>query len=599
MGLNAMAVWIILLVLLLLAHAYITTTHTKGLLNETNSTFSLKGLDTMLSLPMGGSGGVPGGSGASSASSSSSAIRRVKLSDFEPYLGALGEAYDKYQLHRAMGLGAATEGIPELSRKKKKLLLSKEGEQTDPKVAAPSPADEDLSASFSSLEEWTARLAMAGSHASAQLPPLRSTGQPQVSSNAPANTTTTATTTKGPVAPLTLSKTRMYSGNAPPVSSLPALYFEPTFSLGNPHTFAAVCEYADVTGISSSESFTTQRLLQEKLSHYLDVVEVHLIKEISTRAPSFFGALANLQALHQETQACVDRITELRDRLKKLSDTSIKKGLQIARFKRMRGNLDLFYGTVRLASEMKQTQPMIQVLLNEGDYVGALELIDHAGRYLKGQALYSGGGTTNGSPMGAFGNDATDIPAIKELGPGVELHTTQSVIASKIELKNVKCLGTLSTQLVEVSRTIFSVMEADLVSILMKDLTEIVSTPIGIQSTKEKQRGFVSEKLRGSPVDSWVTKILSHSSANANASAGSPTAFEHMAAELSPPTEAMLAKEEVLKTRLLPVILGLLRINRLEDALSTFKERLLTEIKTWSKKVFFNCESNQNNFANL
>ena len=238
-------------------------------------------------------------------------LRRVKLSEFEPYLSTLGEIYEKYQLNRVVGLGAATEGIPVLNR--------------DARAQG-----DDLSANFASLEEWTARLSMAGSAAASQLPPVRSSVASSIS--------------KSSNIPLTAAKTRMYSGNAPPLDSIPSIYFDQNFVLGNPHTFSAVCEYADVTGVSSSDSGTTQRVLQEKLSHYLDVVEVHLIKEISQRSHSFFAALSNLQSLHQETQACVDRISELRERLHTLSKSSVKKGLQVVQLKRARGNLDIMHG---------------------------------------------------------------------------------------------------------------------------------------------------------------------------------------------------------------------------------------------------------------
>ena len=244
------------------------------------------------------------------------------MNEFEPYLQDLGEVYEKYQLNRVLGLAAATEGIPALNKS------SHRKKYADDKLVQ--HQEEDLSGSFTSLEEWTARLAMAGSSAAMNLPPLRS--------NPSSNSTSAAKV------PLTLSKTRMYSGNAPSLQTIPSIFFDPNFNLGNPHTFSAVCEYSDITGVNAKDSATSQRILQEKLSHYLDVVEVHLIKEISARSSSFFGALSNLQSLGQETQACVEGISHLRKKLESLSQSCVKKGLSVVRLKRISGNLDVLNG---------------------------------------------------------------------------------------------------------------------------------------------------------------------------------------------------------------------------------------------------------------
>ncbi|KAH0981603.1 hypothetical protein GBA52_008780 [Prunus armeniaca] len=52
---------------------------------------------------------------------------------------------------------------------------------------------------------------------------------------------------------------------------VPALYFKEDFALEDGATFQSACPFTNV-----SENL----VLQEKLSHYLDVVELHLVKEI-------------------------------------------------------------------------------------------------------------------------------------------------------------------------------------------------------------------------------------------------------------------------------------------------------------------------------
>ena len=227
-------------------------------------------------------------------------IKKVKLNEFEPYFSTIHDEYDKYLLNRVVGVAAASEGFPDLH-----IPLSNTTDSGD---------------TFNSLEEWTARLSMAGSFVANQLPPLRQTSPSKKDKRNLSNKT--------------------HLGNAHPLHTIPGIFFDENFSLGNPHTFSAVCEYLDITG-TNSDSFTTQKILQEKLSHYLDVVENHLMKEISAKSDSFFSALKNLQVLNSETSSCIQRITELQKRLVVLSKNHIRKGLEIVKLKRERGNYDL------------------------------------------------------------------------------------------------------------------------------------------------------------------------------------------------------------------------------------------------------------------
>ena len=230
-------------------------------------------------------------------------IKKVKIYELESYLNSIQAEHDKYLCNRVVGLSAAVEGSADL-------------------------VNLDSNDTFNSLEEWTARLAMAGSFVANELPPLRSNSRSKTSnSNSPKKD-------KSP------NKPKMYSGNAPPLHNVPGIYFDEEFSLGNPRVFSTVVEYLDLKS-NNSDSFTSQRILQEKLSHYLDIVEIHLMKEISIKSSGFFSALQNLQILQQETKSCIQRISELQDKLKDLSQNQVKKGLEIVKLHRERGNCTL------------------------------------------------------------------------------------------------------------------------------------------------------------------------------------------------------------------------------------------------------------------
>jgi vacuolar protein sorting-associated protein 54 len=86
-----------------------------------------------------------------------------------------------------------------------------------------------------------------------------------------------------------------------PLSTIPNIYFEEDFRLENPRTFDVVGERSDVIAPTSTtvkasnadtpaprKALATNAILQEKLSWYLDTVEVHMINSISTASTTIF-----------------------------------------------------------------------------------------------------------------------------------------------------------------------------------------------------------------------------------------------------------------------------------------------------------------------
>ncbi|KAJ3299753.1 hypothetical protein HK104_007207 [Borealophlyctis nickersoniae] len=427
-------------------------------------------------------------------------IRKVRLSEFDPYFKMLADVFDKYQLNRAVGLAAATEGMPLLGN-----------------VDQPSP-------SFMNLEDLTTKLGV--------LAPERGKS-------------------RGNLGLTPSQRSRLLSTNAGALESVPSVFLDPEFNLGNPHTFSLVCENADVTSTSGQEATTSNGILQEKLSHYLDTVEVHLIKEISRRSSSFFAALSNLQALHQETLACVAQIGVLRQKLGNISKSSARKGLEVVRLKRRRGNLGILYGGVKLVSEVRQTQPMIQVLLTQGDYVGALDLIEQTGMVLRGFDL-------SGKPT----DDATQSSTLTE---GVKLTRNVSIIPTALDLRGVRSLANLHGQLTEMSKTIGMVMETEFVNVLLGDIRETLAL---------MDQSRISPRIKDAPANAWIQNILTgrHS--------------PHVTAPGAVLHSSLLAREDKLRSRLVPLVLGLLRMDKLGSALQSCKDALTSEIKAMIKKYY-------------
>ena len=96
---------------------------------------------------------------------------------------------------------------------------------------------------------------------------------------------------------------------------------------------------ATTTEYSGRKALATNAILQEKLSWYMDTVEVHLISSISTASSSFFTALGSLRELHFEAAASVARIKELRKDLASLDENMAQGGLKIVALKKRQTNL--------------------------------------------------------------------------------------------------------------------------------------------------------------------------------------------------------------------------------------------------------------------
>lgn len=226
------------------------------------------------------------------------------------------------------------------------------------------------------------------------------------------------------------------SRELPMLENVPSIFFEPEFQLENPRTFDVVCEGADITGNSGpNPPVSTNSILQEKLSYYLDTVEVHLIREIENRSTSFFEALSNLQALHQQTLDCVSQIHTIRQKMKQIQKTECDEGLQIVRLQVRRRNLERLQKAIELIKEVRAAQPTIQVLLGQGDYFAALDLIEETRALL-----------------------------------------TSDEANMDVDLKNIRALANFSSQLDEMHKAVGIMMQHDFMSILLSDLSYKIET---------------------------------------------------------------------------------------------------------------------------
>lgn len=134
---------------------------------------------------------------------------------------------------------------------------------------------------------------------------------------------------------------------------VPALYFKEDFALSEGATFRAACPFSNVT---------ENILLQEKLSQYLDVVELHLVKEISLRSNSFFEAQGQLQDLNVKIVEGCNRIRGLKETIRLLDTDLVESARQIQKLNGTRSNLLALQQKLRLIVDVNQSLSTLKLV---------------------------------------------------------------------------------------------------------------------------------------------------------------------------------------------------------------------------------------------
>ncbi|KAJ3100087.1 hypothetical protein HDU96_010471 [Phlyctochytrium bullatum] len=398
-------------------------------------------------------------------------IKRIRTSEFDSYIKTLGEVFDRYHYHRAIGVATAIEGTP--------LLSNTGGSEQE---------------SFSILLDFLIRNGDENERRKLQNGPTR--------------------------------KPRVFSNNAPPLDSVPKLFFSNDFGLNKPHVFSEVCEDADLSKLTSEDAFLTCGLLQDKLALFLDAVEVHLMKEIAKRSSSFFSALHTLQTLNGETQKCVGEIRTLRAKMSQLSQEYIGESLRISRCFLRRQNFVRLYKNISSVNSVQDRCNLVFKSVQEGHLDGALDYMDDAIRHLK------------------------TITVTNEI---TSTDNTPSVI---------KAAEFLSSKLHGVAQSVCASFQSNLVDLLMHDVRSVVQEMDAMSK--------ISPKLGGTTAATFVTQILQRR-----------FDAKHKGATITG-TDGLTD----LRKKLLPICRGLLRMDKLADTLQVYKDCLIKELKILTKRYY-------------
>ncbi|KIH87743.1 vacuolar protein sorting-associated protein [Sporothrix brasiliensis 5110] len=345
----------------------------------------------------------------------------------------------------------------------------------------------------------------------------------------------TEDTTERPAAYLQGSSANQH-GRPPALSTIPAVYFDEDFHLQNPRTFDVVSEQSYIAGTARSamtgagpragtrtaptttalKSLATNAILQEKLSWYLDTVEVYLVDAIAQSAAAFFSALVSLRHLSADVNDSLQKIKLLRESVAVLETDTVAAYLDLVRRRRMLCNLRVMSDAVRQLQRIVDGVGHIEALVEQGHVEAALDAIDATER------LIGGGGDEGSDALDAVPRrDLSGIDALQ--GPLRDLSVLRSRIGKAFEKRAVETLvGDLRQHVQSVS-------------------TDSVLVRWGAAWQRERAKGRQSQALADAPASTHMTNEL--------------------------------------REALSPAIRGLYRSKALASAIRSYREQVLREIR--------------------
>ncbi|EIW51753.1 Vps54-domain-containing protein [Trametes versicolor FP-101664 SS1] len=278
-----------------------------------------------------------------------------------------------------------------------------------------------------------------------------------------------------PPTPHTPRTPRPPSGKAPPpLETVPSVFFDASFNLGDPRTFNAVTEqregeedFTDPTSLSHSLP------LLEKLSHYADTIEQHLVREISVRSTSFFAALANLQDLQTESEQCLDRISNLRGLLKDVDEKGAKRGLEIVRKEGKLRNMGAVKDSVRFVSGVMEMTGVARSLVAAGQWGEALDVIEELNRLW--DPTSADAQAARPPPTPAKNGRSSPLPTVMESPPATPPPPPPPP-APTIPLSSLRAFAALPEHLRTLTMEITTSLSSEFVNLLRHDLVERIDS---------------------------------------------------------------------------------------------------------------------------
>ncbi|KAJ5067574.1 vacuolar protein sorting 54 [Anaeramoeba ignava] len=148
---------------------------------------------------------------------------------------------------------------------------------------------------------------------------------------------------------------------------IPSIFFSPFFDLSNTEIFQNIYEIDSDSKVSLKP--------HQKAQHFLELIENKLSSELLEKTPYIFSSINELSDLTYKVQNTLQKITFIRDLLNKIDQDIVIKSIQITKSKTQQQNMNKLTDKMKLISVVKNGVNTAQLLLNNRDFAGALEVI--------------------------------------------------------------------------------------------------------------------------------------------------------------------------------------------------------------------------------
>nr|XP_053640278.1 vacuolar protein sorting-associated protein 54-like [Cherax quadricarinatus]XP_053640279.1 vacuolar protein sorting-associated protein 54-like [Cherax quadricarinatus] len=152
---------------------------------------------------------------------------------------------------------------------------------------------------------------------------------------------------------------------------VPAIFLSSGFSLKDPDTFYSVFSHVTSAGVSLKNA----KILQEKLFHYLEIVEVDMSRQIARKSSAFFDTMTYLNAQMEQLRLNHAAVSTLRRGISTLHQEAVVEPLKILALPRRRDNITATCKKLEVMSAVREVQATIQVMLARQEFTAALDLI--------------------------------------------------------------------------------------------------------------------------------------------------------------------------------------------------------------------------------
>ncbi|POR38627.1 Vacuolar protein sorting-associated protein 54, partial [Tolypocladium paradoxum] len=176
----------------------------------------------------------------------------------------------------------------------------------------------------------------------------------------------------------------------PPLTTIPAVYFDADFHLENPRTFDVVTERSEVVPPHQGHWMKRFQQTQVQGHHGKPWQPMRYCKKSYLAAStSFFAALGSLRELHAEAADSVERIKALRNELDVLNQEIAISGLHIVQKRQRWGNLQQLQDAILQLKHIVDSVAACESLVDNGDIDKASESIASLEKLISGEPGFS------------------------------------------------------------------------------------------------------------------------------------------------------------------------------------------------------------------